>query len=322
MLFIVVGSRDSNPPLYWMYDWHVHYAGAVDLLERDLYRSTLTLPGWELPTPVFNLPPAAAGIAVPFAVLGRGPGGSIWQLLGLAGLVFAIICAVRVNRIPYGLSLAGIGMLLYAGYREFPAHITLGNVNQIMLAILAGFVWTYLRGHYRIAGALLGLAIAIKVWPLALLPLVLRERQWQALAATSAIILGQGLFFVGWLGIDVLPLMVEQVRTPIEIPPGATYVWTTWAREHWDWWPIWLAPVLGVGIALLPARGRLGLGFGLIGGVMLVSNIWDHYLPTFIFGLVLMGAGALPFVRAQLSRIPNAVGSSRRPTRLAPRSRA
>ena len=60
-----------------------------------------------------------------------------------------------------------------------------------------------------------------------------------------------------------------------------------------------LAPVVGCILALLPASGRAGLGLAVVGGVMLVNNIWSHYLPTMLTGLAFVAVD----VRGRLKQL-------------------
>ncbi len=303
-------------PIFWLYDWHVHYAGAAALMNHSLYHGPIEVPGWPLPVGVFNLPPAAALIAVPFALLGRELGGVVWLLVGLGSLIAAGWLATWLVGLRHRFAILGIAFGVYAlAWPFFIVNVTLGNVNNLMLLVIVGFAFAYLRGHSRWAGLLLGTAIAIKLWPAALVVLLIRERQLTALRWTAAALAVQGLFLIGWLGPRVVPDLVTALSTKVPLEPGVIIMWTTWARETLGWWPWWAAPALAITLLAVPARGKAGMGLGILGGLSLIPNVWDHYLGAFLFAGLLIGCSVVEnddrirrFISARL-RI-----SSRRPT--------
>jgi hypothetical protein len=281
-------ATEAVPPRWWLYDWHVHWAGALDLVGRELYRGPLLLPGLPLPTPVFNLPPAAPAIAVPLLPLGREVAGIAWLVAGVGALSGAAYAAGRIT----GISWAVVGLLLvaYTGVPFFSGHIVLGNVNHLMLAIVVGFCWAYLNGHERTAGVLLGAAVAVKVWPVAIAVLLIRERRWAVLQWAVGFVAVQGVVFLLWLSPDVLPDMIAALRTEITPRGDPLVIWTAWARYEWGV-PAWTGPALAVIALAIPARGRLGLGLAMIAGLSLIDNVWSHYLPTFAVAALLIGSG-------------------------------
>ena len=311
---IVDLARQPDPPVYWLNDWHVYYAGARDFLERDLYLTPLTLHGWPLPTPVFNQMPGAALIAIPLLPLGREFGGLVWLVLGVVSLAVAAVTAVYLAGIGRVAAWSGALLAIYTGVYFFVGHVTLGNVNHILLAMVAAFAVAHLRGRQRIAGILLGAAIVIKAWPVMLVPLLLRERRVQELAWAIATVVACGFVTFVWLGWSVVPDAVAALTTQIPVPSGSRVLWTTWAREVAGL-PSWLPPFGAILLAIVPAKGRLGIGLGVIAGLTLVSNLWDHYLATFVFALLLIVADVAQLVNVRRlptfsNRIPPQTASS------------
>src|SRR3990172_12464757 len=71
----------------WLYDWRVYYAGALDLVERDLYRDGgISVGNLALPVAIFNNPPMAAVIPIPLLPFGYELGGLIWVAAGAIAL--------------------------------------------------------------------------------------------------------------------------------------------------------------------------------------------------------------------------------------------
>src|SRR5690348_16098676 len=87
----------------------------------------------------------------------------------------------------------------------FPNLVRIGNINPLVLLTIVGFVTAHLAGRQRTAGILLGVAIAIKLWPVALIVVVIRSRVWQELRWAFAVLLLQAGGILVWLGIDVVP---------------------------------------------------------------------------------------------------------------------
>lgn len=286
---IIWNAAHPRMSIAWLYDWHVYWAGAIDFVEGDLYRGPLLLPGWPLPTPVFNQPPGVAILAVPFLPLGHDLASLLWLAIGLAALFAAVIATIHLAKVPQGWAIAGLGLLVY-GDRTMVGHTILGNVNFVVLALLVGFAWSHLAMRQRTAGLLLGAAIAIKLWPLALVPLLVREARWQEVRWAAGLVIVQGALVIAWLGTGVLPDLVAALRTDLPIPRGASFMWTTWAREVLGLSP-WIGPALAAAILIIPARGALGIGLGLLAGLSMVNNLWDHYMTTFAFAAVLIFVG-------------------------------
>jgi hypothetical protein len=175
------------------------------------------------------------------------------------------------------------------------ADIALGNDNAIVFGLLGLFVWAHITGRQRTAGILLAVAIGTKLWPAALLVLLLRERRWQALRWCAALLAVQLIAMVAWLGPESVPAAIHAIVGPA-LPRtyyGVTVLWTSAFRAAWSWWPTWGGYAVAVALLAVPARGYLGLGLAILAGLALNPNLWDHYLFAFALGLGLTGIGLL-----------------------------
>lgn len=287
----VYSTVSSGRTDLWLLDWHVYAAAGRDLLARSLYHVPLEYPGWPLPVEQFNLPPLAAGWAVPFLPLPGDLAGMAWLAVGIGASLAALwILADRILGLPRPWIWAGLLVAAYAQLPSFGFHLALGNINDLMLGLVAVFVVLHLGRRYRAAGIVLGLAAATKIWPLVLAIVLVRERRWQELKWFAITVAVVALGGVAWLGPDVVPRIVDAMRLTVVVEPGNPVLWVTYLREHTAWWPAWGAILLSAGLLAVPARGRLGLGIGVIAGVTLIPNIWAHYLPTMVFGLGLMAS--------------------------------
>jgi hypothetical protein len=284
----------------WLYDWNVYHAAAGQLVHGTLYRAALVQPGHDLPIAAFNYPPLAAAWALPFLPLGRELGGVVWLIVGLLATSVGSLLGARALGLRWSWAwvVSGVGLAFYATSPYIAADVLLGNNNHLMLALVAGFALAHLSGHQRAAGLLLALAIGTKLWPVALLVLVLRDGRWTELRWTAGAVAVQGALTLALLGPDVVGVMLAAVlgqNLAREAMGDAPVLWTSALRVWWDWWPVWgtyaIAGALLLILILLPVTGRLGLGLGVIAGLSLNSNLWHHYAPVFALAFVFIAFG-------------------------------
>lgn len=277
-------------PNVWLYDWNVYHAAAGDLLTGELYRNRLVEPGHQLPIGVFNYPPLAALVAVPLLPLGREGGGIAFVIASSAAVAGGAALALRAAAISrWWLWAPAILTAYLLAWPPTRADIGLANNNALMFLLVAGFALAHVHQRERWAGILLALAVGIKLWPIALVVLLLRERRWVTVRWMLGVLAIQGILFLAWLGPDVLPDLTHALlqNTPRDTSV-AVVLWTSAFREWWDWWPAWGTYAVAVGLLLIPARGRLGLGIGIIAGLSLNANLWHHYLWAFGLGGLLI----------------------------------
>ncbi|MGA9673573.1 MAG: glycosyltransferase 87 family protein [Terracidiphilus sp.] len=120
----------------------------------------------------------------------------IWILLNLGFLV------------PIGWMLRSMTGLSYrrialAFALSFPLHrnFSLGQFYVFLLLLIVTACWAYLRGYHALAGALVAIAAACKIFPLALFVFFLQRRDWRALASGAVTLLatvGVSIAIFGW----------------------------------------------------------------------------------------------------------------------------
>lgn len=274
--------------LYWQLDWHVYRAGASGLLEQDLYRVPLALNWYPLPVSVYNQTPLTAAWALPFVALDAVTGGNIWLIAMLVSIGAGAILAASAISPRHPLLIAGIGLLAYTVNPFFVDDVWLGNINGLMFLLVAAFVCLHLRGHQRGAGLILAIAIATKPWALAFLPLLAREGRWREMRWAGVPLLVQGIGFLGWLGVDVLPHMVGAITSNVRIEQGVPVFGWALVRQFFHL-SIWTGIAVGAALLAIPSRGRIGLGIAILAGLTLfVVNLWQHYLPVMVLGACLL----------------------------------
>ena len=286
---VVSGARHAGPN-WFQVDWRVYAVGARDLLDRTLYRESLQLDGPPLPVSEFSLPPLSAVWALPLAGLPVEVGGVLWQLGMAASVGASVYLLARVVGVPRPALVAGLALVPLAAHVSYLEGLIGGTNNPIVFALVTLFAWAHVERRERVAGVALALAIGTKLWPLALLPLLLRERRWSSVRWAMAALGVQVLATAAWLGLDIGGHIVDAFRDPI--PVGSPVLGFTALREMYDWWPAWVAPAFALLLVAIPVRGRAAIGVAMLAGLAVIPNLWMHYLPTVLAAVALVVADA------------------------------
>ena len=269
-------------------DWHVFDAGARQLIARDLYRIPLEIEGLPLSATQFRLPPFSAVWALPLAGLPVDDvAGVIWQWLAEASIAGTAVITAMIAGLRSPVLWAGIGLGLLSVTLWYLEGLHLGTNNYLVLLLVAAFCWCYLTGHWRSAGLLLGLAVATKLWPAALAVVAVRERRWTVLGWAAVLLAVQALVIVAWLGPDIVGHVLGTVGD--SIPPTGFLLGPTAIPGLREVWNSGLGLAVAIGLLLIPARGRLGLGLAVLAAMAVVGNLWIHYGPTVLFAAALIG---------------------------------
>ena len=166
--------------------------------------------------PYFRLTPSGY---FPFAIL-------IGYLLSLFGLIpalgfyiitfstsLAYFCKINLsNANPY---LGGIGTLVFTFF-TFPYMFTMdrGNIEGFILILLLLYITFFTRKRYIIASLVLSLAIALKVFPAALLILFIPEKKYKeiiiSVISTGFLTIASLLLFKGGVWNNFLHLLTMQ----------------------------------------------------------------------------------------------------------------
>jgi hypothetical protein len=107
----------------------------------------------------------------------------VWMLVNLALLVPLCWMLRRMT----GLSFQRIALVFAL---SFPLHRNLlyGQFYVLLLVLIVAACWAYLREYYVLAGALIAVAVACKIFPALFLVFFIQRRCWRALA--SAVVTG------------------------------------------------------------------------------------------------------------------------------------
>jgi alpha-1,2-mannosyltransferase len=148
---------------------------------------------------VFSYPPFAVLPFLPFTALSFPHAAVLWQALSVAFAAVAGWCLWRAVPLgaASGLTLAGIALL----YEPLENSLGLGQINLLVLALTAVFVWALAAGRPVAAGLAIGLAAALRLHPALFIAYLAWRRQWRAFAwgaGTAVACTLAAIPLVGW----------------------------------------------------------------------------------------------------------------------------
>lgn len=260
-------------------------------------------------------PPTSVLLAVPLAGLSYPDATLVWNVLSLGLLALAFWLVARQLDIPLSAwSVFPIVALLLL-CNPFRAQMLQAQLNAVLVALIVGAWVAERNGRPYLAGALLGLATAVKIFPAFLFVYFLVRREWKAVAAGCICLLVVTLLTAAVVGWETYPYYVRHVLPRIE-PYQSSWenlsligLWRKLFDPATDLErvePLWRSPlvfrllagfsVLGVLAVLVwrtaGANSRLGrdLAFGLtVIGMLLVSPMtWTHYFLLLLLPLALL----------------------------------
>jgi hypothetical protein len=279
-----ITAQQFAPTDTWLVDWHVYTAGARAFVDGTLYVTPLQSP-YDLPVSHFNLPPLSAIAVIPFLLLPDAIGGTVWVVLNVVAVAGTAVLVARILGAHQPARWGAVGFLAYT-IHPWMKLAFLGNNTPLVLFLVMAFAHEHLRSRERSAGAFLGTAIALKLWPIALIPLLLRDRRWLSLAWAVVISGYVADVTVLYLGPGIIGPAATAMQERALIEPDNPVFYISWLRETQSWWPSWGAYVVAAILTAIPAKGQLGIGVGILAGLALVPNLWRTYLPTLLVGVI------------------------------------
>jgi glycosyl transferase family 87 len=286
-----IATQQFAPTRSWLLDWHVYAAGAREFLEGTLYSLPLES-AYRLPVSEFNYPPLSAIAVIPLLVLPDAGGGTVWVLLNIGAVAGTAFLVARILDPRQPWLWAGLGFLAYT-IHPWMRLAFLGNNTPVVLLLVTAFAHQYLRGRDRSAGALLGTAIALKLWPIALIPLLLRDRRWRSMAFVAGVVGFVAVVSLARLGVEVVGPASRAIQATAVIEPDNPVFFVSWLRETQSWWPGWGGYAVAVALAAIPATGLLGIGLGMFAGLAVVPNLWRTYIPTVVVASIFAIRGGI-----------------------------
>ena len=298
--------------IQWGYDFSFYWRAAGALLHGTPIYSTEQLAGPYAPQGQngFLYPPPLAAAATPFALAfptDYRAAAWVWAALGTLILVTTIFAIARAEGLPDRIRHAtGIGpWILIAAAIGFPpviGELVLGNVHILLLGLL-GLSWLGIRDGTtrgeRIAGAAIGVAAIIKVFPgLLLVWLLLTGRRQGAAfavigAAAAALVT---LPFTGtqpWLD---YPTVLANLSAPADTRD--TLAPTVWLAEDIGFTLARLI-VTGIGLVFLAwsslrSTTRMSFTVAVLVSILVAPALYHHYLAILVLPFLLLLAEGRP----------------------------
>jgi hypothetical protein len=224
-------------------------------------------------------PPTAVLLGVPFAALDFADAFALWNLFSLACLVasgWLIVEKLPLATEPWMLLPAGALLLLCHPFWHQMVH---GQLNLLLLLLLTS-VWLADReGHPSWAGALLGVATAIKLYPGFLFLYFLLKRDWPALRAGV-------IALVAITGLTALVLGPEAYRSYfVDILPRTSLRRADWHNLSLSgvWCNLLYAPLNLPPVRIVPlVESPLLAMLGMIATMLIIAAILAMVLPRLL----------------------------------------
>lgn len=161
----------------------------------------------------FDYPPLTAVIALPLALLDYPTARAVWFL---ASHLFLLAAAVVVwRRLGGGLSTGVVVAAVWALAGTVAANLVLGQVNPLLLLLVALATTGLARSRDLSAGSAIGLAAALKAWPGTLVWPAMVGRRWRTPVA-ALLVAAVGL---------AAPLLALVVANPPPYGPTSSGYW-------------------------------------------------------------------------------------------------
>lgn len=288
-------------------DFHAIYGGVADFLRGAAPLYDLEVIAANPLTDRYKYPPQFALLFAPLSMLSFGPAFAAWRLASVALLLLGAWALLRAYRLPLrSWPVAGL-LLALLTLRPIADTLRYGQVDLLLLAIIALGLLALRRDRPWATGAWIGVAATLKLYPAYLLGLALARRAWRPVAGAALSGLALTLASLLVLGWDVHWIFLSRVL-------GATGVGTTWVENQTfgglvsralspelvalqpdTSWPVrlasygWAAALTALSLWLTrPAGLRADLGYGLWVTAMLLAlpAAWMHYQVVVIVPLL------------------------------------
>jgi Glycosyltransferase family 87 len=252
-------------------------------------------------------PPAFAVALIPLTWVSNDLAVRIWLILIQAAVVASLLILYAVIGRPRRGELLCLVAVLTTFFPLLSSNLT-GTMNAILLLLLTAGWAAWQRRRDVAAGAMVGIAAVIKLFPLALLPYLAWRRHWRLLAALGATLLGGlalGLVVTSldhniYYFRDMLPHLAAgtgyrenqslagftaRLCDPALAQAGGN---AGWCGRLLDW-PLVLA-LLAIVLTASSRASRSGLEFALaISALPLISSVtWSFHLVILILPIALL----------------------------------
>ncbi|NIM06956.1 MAG: DUF2029 domain-containing protein [Armatimonadetes bacterium] len=186
-------------------DFPCYYSATRLMVKRqdpnnlDFLREEARAHGMEMPGPAPQLAFPAFALTLPIAFFRPQIAMWVWLAMGalclIGGVAITLAATSRVTLAQFGPAL-----LLTATFAPAIWSLYLGQSSQLVVLFVGLAFFAYVRGRPGVAGFAVGMAGAVKPFPLLLIIHFILRRQWRAVATFAATIVVALLISMAWLG--------------------------------------------------------------------------------------------------------------------------
>lgn len=314
-----------TPPLVYVRDFLQEYLlGRAVVDGSNPYVPLSTLAARYVPEALPNSyqhtgghPPSVAVVSAPLALLPYESASLVWFVFQVGLLPLLVVLVAAAQRLRYSALHVLVASVLLLLWHPISIELRMGQLTMLMVALILGSWVAFRRGRPRLAGALLGLSIGVKLMPFVVLAYFLVKRRWVVASWALGTFAASSVVAAGVLGFDAMgSYLTEGVREAAHWRAA----WGNYAPAAVAWWltvgtfeyradspfilPLigvpWLASALSVAFtgAVLAVAGRVvtrsddpDAEFGLaISTMLLVSPVvWQCYFVAAIWPLWVLG---------------------------------
>jgi hypothetical protein len=219
-----------------------------------LFRHTGLTPAPGHPMLPWNAhPPASILLALPFGSLGYEDAQFAWNLATLPLFVVSLVLVFRELRIPYPpqaiLPTLALGLICYPLFTQ----IAQGQLNFVLVFLITVAWAADRRGYSGWAGAAVGAAAAVKLFPAFLFLYFVCTRRWRAVVAGGVVFLALNGAALALFGVEAFRTYVTEV-----VPSVSGYVTDRRNASLTGFWLRMLTPEARVNaLADAPLAGRI-----------------------------------------------------------------
>lgn len=217
-----------RPPSNKVGDFHQEWLSARNFAEGGkVYANQRTIAGKYLgaaPEVAENFlpwnahPPVSVLLALPLGKLSYSDAQLAWNLANLPLLILAIVLVVRETGMPFQTPSILPLLVLLVGWHSLYSQIQHAQLNIVLMLLITSAWVLDRRGQSYGAGAALGAAAAVKLFPAFLFLYFLANRNWKAIAAGAATFLALNGIALAILGLDEFQTYIRDV-----VPTLANY---------------------------------------------------------------------------------------------------
>ena len=151
-------------------------------------------------------PPFSTMVMLPLAGLPVLAAKHVWIIANLALLVPLCWFIHSLT----GLSYRRIALVLAFSF-PLQRNLLYGQYYVFLLLLIVAACWCYVKEHYVFSGALIAIAAACKVFPVLLVVVFLRRRNWLAVASFAVTVIGTAALSIAVFGWSINRIYLHQI---------------------------------------------------------------------------------------------------------------